>query len=78
MFVELIMVINVIAYEDPILDFDPLLVPHRAGVMGPNTWLSKTPADQLLFPEHLQQRGRRRARPAPSSGSLESSRQGRL
>lgn len=36
MFVELIMIINIIAYEDPILGFDPLLIPHHAGIMELN------------------------------------------
>lgn len=31
MFVELMMVINIIVYQDPILGFDPLLVPHHTG-----------------------------------------------
>lgn len=52
-FVEL-MIINVIAYQDPILGFDPLFIPHHAGIMGLIIWLSKTTTGQLVFPEHLQ------------------------
>ena len=43
MFVELIMVINIIANQDPILGFDPLLVPPHVGAR-------ETTADQLVFP----------------------------